>query len=45
MSDTDLSLLPSLPLGPYVHYKGLHYEVLGVVIVGVKQPRFKRLTP
>ena len=31
MSDTDLSPLPSLPLGAYVHYKGLPYEVLGVV--------------
>ena len=31
MSDTDLSPLPSLKLGPYRHYKGLLYEVLGVV--------------
>ena len=31
MSDTDLPTLPSLPLGPYMHYKGLPYEVLGVV--------------
>ena len=31
MSDTDLSPLPTLPLGPYLHYKGLRYEVLGVV--------------
>ena len=31
MSDTDLSPLPALPLGPYAHYKGLPYEVLGVV--------------
>ena len=31
MSDTDLPPLPSLPLGAYVHYKGLPYEVLGVV--------------
>ena len=31
MSDTDLSPLPALPLGPYTHYKGLPYEVLGVV--------------
>ena len=31
MSDTDLSPLPTLPLGPYMHYKGLRYEVLGVV--------------
>jgi hypothetical protein len=31
MSDTDLPPLPSLPLGPYTHYKGLAYEVLGVV--------------
>ncbi len=31
MSDTDLSPLPTLPLGPYMHYKGLPYEVLGVV--------------
>ena len=30
MSDTDLSPLPTLPLGPYMHYKGLPYEVLGV---------------
>jgi hypothetical protein len=30
MSDTDLPPLPSLLLGPYVHYKGLPYEVLGV---------------
>ena len=79
MSVTDLSPLPSLPLGSYTHYKGLPYEVLGVVrhsetleplvlyraeygerglwvrpfemfieevvIDGVKQPRFKPLTP
>ena len=31
MSDTDLPPLPILPLGPYTHYKGLPYEVLGVV--------------
>jgi hypothetical protein len=31
MTDTDLSALPSLNLGPYRHYKGLLYEVLGVV--------------
>ena len=31
MSGSDLSPLPSLPLGPYTHYKGLPYEVLGVV--------------
>ena len=31
MSDTDLAPLPALPLGPYKHYKGLLYEVLGVV--------------
>ena len=31
MSDTDLSPLPTLPLGPYMHYKGQRYEVLGVV--------------
>ena len=31
MSDTDLPPLPSLPLGPYRHYKGMLYEVLGVV--------------
>ena len=31
MSDTDLSPLPALRLGPYRHYKGLLYEVLGVV--------------
>jgi hypothetical protein len=31
MSDTDLSPLPALKLGPYRHYKGLLYEVLGVV--------------
>jgi len=31
MSDTDLPPLPALPLGPYTHYKGLPYEVLGVV--------------
>ena len=31
MTDTDLSTLPTLPLGPYRHYKGLRYEVLGVV--------------
>ncbi len=31
MSHTDLPQLPSLPLGPYLHYKGLRYEVLGVV--------------
>jgi hypothetical protein len=31
MSDTELSPLPSLKLGPYRHYKGLLYEVLGVV--------------
>lgn len=31
MSDTDLPSLPTLPLGPYRHYKGLRYQVLGVV--------------
>ena len=31
MSDTDLPSLPALVLGPYRHYKGLLYEVLGVV--------------
>ena len=31
MSDTDLPPLPSLPPGPYMHYKGLRYNVLGVV--------------
>ena len=31
MSDTELSPLPSLKLEPYRHYKGLLYEVLGVV--------------
>ena len=31
MSDTDLPALPCLPLGPYRHYKGMLYEVLGVV--------------
>ena len=31
MSDTNLTALPTLPLGPYVHYKGLRYKVLGVV--------------
>ena len=31
MSDTDLPPLPTLPLGPYMHYKSLPYEVLGVV--------------
>jgi len=31
MSDTELSPLPALKLGPYRHYKGLLYEVLGVV--------------
>jgi len=31
MSDTDLSPLPSLKQGPYRHYKGLLYEVVGVV--------------
>ena len=31
MPDTELSPLPSLKLGPYRHYKGLLYEVLGVV--------------
>ena len=31
MSDTDLPPLPSLPLGPYRHYKGMLYEVLCVV--------------
>ena len=31
MSDTNLSPLPTLSLGPYMHYKGLRYEVLGVV--------------
>ncbi len=31
MSDTDLPPQPSLPLGPYRHYKGMLYEVLGVV--------------
>ena len=31
MSNTDLPPLPTLPLGPYMHYKGLRYEVLGVV--------------
>ena len=31
MPNTDLSPLPTLPLGPYMHYKGLPYEVLGVV--------------
>lgn len=28
---TDLSPLPGIPLGPYRHYKGGEYEVLGVV--------------
>ena len=28
---TILDSLPTLPLGPYMHYKGLRYEVLGVV--------------
>jgi hypothetical protein len=27
----DLTALPTLPLGRYRHYKGLDYEVLGVV--------------
>ncbi len=27
----DLPPLPPVPLGPYRHYKGLDYEVLGVV--------------
>ena len=31
MSNTDLPPLPTLPLGPYMHYKALRYEVLGVV--------------
>ena len=31
MSDSDLSALPALQPGPYMHYKGLRYEVLGVV--------------
>jgi hypothetical protein len=31
MTDSDLPALPSLPLGPYRHYKGMLYEVLGVV--------------
>jgi len=31
MSDTDLPPLPALKLGPYRHYKGQLYEVLGVV--------------
>jgi hypothetical protein len=31
MSDTNLSPLHALKLGPYRHYKGLLYEVLGVV--------------
>ena len=31
MTDTDLSPLPTLKLGPYRHYKGMLYEVLGVV--------------
>ncbi len=31
MSDSDLSALPALQPGPYMHYKGLPYEVLGVV--------------
>jgi len=31
MFNTDLSPLPTLSLGPYTHYKGLPYEVLGVV--------------
>lgn len=28
---SDLPALPSLPLGRYRHYKGLTYEVIGVV--------------
>lgn len=28
---TDLSPLPSIPLGKYRHYKGHEYQVLGVV--------------
>ena len=31
MTDSDLSALPALQPGPYMHYKGLRYEVLGVV--------------
>ncbi|TDP59033.1 DUF1653 domain-containing protein [Roseateles toxinivorans] len=31
MSDNDLPALPDTPLGPYRHYKGGEYEVLGVV--------------
>lgn len=31
MSDSDLSALPALQPGPFMHYKGLRYEVLGVV--------------
>jgi len=31
MSDTDLPPLPALKMGPYRHYKGQLYEVLGVV--------------
>jgi len=31
MTDTDLSPLPTLKLGAYRHYKGMLYEVLGVV--------------
>ena len=31
MTDTDLSPLPTLKLGPYRHYKGMLYAVLGVV--------------
>jgi hypothetical protein len=30
-SMSDLSPLPSIPLGRYRHYKGLAYEVIGVV--------------
>jgi hypothetical protein len=30
MDDTDLPPLPATPLGPYRHYKGGEYEVIGV---------------
>jgi hypothetical protein len=30
-ADDDLSALPSTPTGPYTHYKGGRYEVLGCV--------------
>lgn len=30
-TSSPLTALPSLPLGLYQHYKGAHYEVMGVV--------------